>query len=129
MFVDFMTEPGDGVLVVEDADTMLTTRRRGENRMVSRFLNISDGVIKFKNKKIVFTTNLEDFKEVDEAVLRPGRCFRVLHCRPLTVREGRAAAQVIGRPPPTGECTLAELFTSRTTPDLGKVVAGFGVRR
>jgi ATP-dependent 26S proteasome regulatory subunit len=42
---------------------------------MSRFLNISDGLIKLPNKKLVFTTNVTNFENIDSALLRPGRCF------------------------------------------------------
>jgi hypothetical protein len=111
-FVDFLTGDSQNVFVIEDADTILGSRSREGNKMIARFLNVSDGLIKFPSKKVIFTTNLDDFKKVDEALLRPGRCFGMVKCRALTYDEAVAAAQVAGLKVPArkGDYTIAELF-------------------
>lgn len=112
LFIDFLTSDEDAVLIIEDADTMLGSRETDNNKMISRFLNVSDGLVKMAGKKIVFTTNLGDFKKVDPALVRPGRCFGAVKFRPLTPIEARAAALVAGLEPPTSDrdMTLADLF-------------------
>jgi hypothetical protein len=90
--------------------------------MIARFLNVSDGLIKFPNKKVIFTTNLDDFKKVDEALLRPGRCFGMIKCRALTFEEAVAAAKVAGLKPPerARDYTIAELFNPDTQLEMGE---------
>ena len=110
MFVDFMLGDGDGILLIEDADTMLGSRESEGNKLISRFLNVSDGLIKFRGKKIIFTTNLTDFRNVDPALTRPGRCYDVIKFRELTEDEAVRAAAVAGLQCPVGPRTLAELF-------------------
>jgi SpoVK/Ycf46/Vps4 family AAA+-type ATPase len=111
-FVDFLTGDSQNVFVIEDADTILGSRSREGNKMIARFLNVSDGLIKFPNKKVIFTTNLDDFKKVDEALLRPGRCYGMIKCRALTYDEAAAAAAVakLKLPARAGDYTIAELF-------------------
>ena len=86
----------------------------------ARFLNVSDGLIKFPAKKVIFTTNLDDFKKVDEALLRPGRCYGMIRCRALTYEEAGAAAKVAGLklPEKTRDYTIAELFNPDTQIEL-----------
>jgi hypothetical protein len=96
MYVSFMTSHDDDILVIEDADLILTSREHSGNQLISRFLNVSEGLIKFPNKKIVFTTNLHNFDDVDPALIRAGRCFGALIFRPLTYGEACAAASVAG---------------------------------
>ena len=110
VFVRFMISEGDGMFIIEDADVMLTPRESDGNRMMARFLNVSDGLIKIKDKKLVFTTNLTDFRNVDPALLRPGRCFDVMRCRQLTLAEAERAAKDAGLPPPATPRTIAQLF-------------------
>lgn len=115
VFQQFLFEDtNDSIMIIEDADTILLSREDDGNKLMSRFLNVSDGLIKLPNKKLVFTTNLggADFGKVDEALLRPGRCFGVLHTRPLNLTEAQAAAKVASLPIPMekGEYTLADLF-------------------
>lgn len=107
-FVSFMTGEHE-VIVIEDADEMLKNREHDGNKLMARLLAASDGLIKPKLKKIVFTTNL-DTKGIDAALVRPGRCFDVLEFRALDADEARAAAIVAGLSRPIHGCTLAELF-------------------
>lgn len=116
------------IMIIEDADTMLQSRERDGNKLMSRFLNVSDGLIKLPNKKMVFTTNITDFNNMDQALLRPGRCFGVMHTRPLNLTEAQAAAKVAGLLIPTEkrEYTLAELFNQNKESRVRTM--GFGVR-
>lgn len=117
VFVNFLMGEEDGVLIIEDADTMLGSRESEQNKLISRFLNVSDGLVKLNGKKIVFTTNLGDFKKVDGALIRPGRCFGAVKFRPLDQVEANAAAKAAGLSAPTGrpEYTLADLFNGANT--------------
>lgn len=121
---------GGDIMIVEDADTVLTSRERDGNRLMSRFLNISDGLIKIPNKKMVFTTNILDFQQIDDALIRPGRCFGILHTRYLNYTEAQAAATAGGMTQPAKKSdpsySLAELFNQGKTTEVRKI--GFGVR-
>jgi SpoVK/Ycf46/Vps4 family AAA+-type ATPase len=82
IFVDFITGLHDA-FVIEDADHLLQPRTDG-NRNLHRFLMIADGVVRAQNRKIIFTTNLPNIGNIDEALLRPGRCFATIQMRPLS---------------------------------------------
>lgn len=112
IFQSFLFDEDSDILIIEDADTILASREAVGNSLMARFLNVSDGLVKYPNKKIVFTTNLSDFGKVDAALIRPGRCYAVVHTRPLNLSEAQAAAKVAKLPIPTErrEYTLAELF-------------------
>jgi hypothetical protein len=96
-FVDFLTDDEHDVLIVEDADVFLSPRDDGENTMMSKFLNVSDGLIKIPNKKMIFTTNITQLAKIDSALLRPGRCFEAVEFRELTATEAAHVAQVSGQ--------------------------------
>lgn len=119
---------GGDVMIVEDADTILTSREDDGNKLMSRFLNVADGLIKLPNKKLIFTTNITDFTKVDSALLRPGRCFAVLHTRLLNLTEAQAAATAANMPVPTEkrEYSLAEIFNPGKQSTVRTV--GFGAR-
>ena len=88
------TSPAHGSLyVIEDADHLLTARASG-NQDLHRFLAIADGVVRAQGRKILFTTNLPNVGDIDEALLRPGRCFATVRTRSLTREEG---ARLVGR--------------------------------
>jgi hypothetical protein len=94
IFQDFMFSDSTA-LIIEDADTIIGSRDM-HNPMMARFLNVSEGIIKLPNKKLVFTTNLDDFEKVDEALIRPGRCFARVKARPLSSREAIIACEAEG---------------------------------
>lgn len=121
MFVSFLFSDAD-VLIVEDADEMLTSREHHGNKLVSRFLGTSDGIVKLPLKKIVFTSNISDLAKVDHALLRPGRCFDVLHCRELTFAEAVKAAAAGGFAVPSEDrgYTLAELTNPKQGADFSR---------
>lgn len=112
VFQSFLFDEEGDVLIVEDADTILGDRENENNKLMSRFLNVSDGLIKLPNKKIVFTTNITDFNKVDQALLREGRCFGVMHTRLLNLTEAQDAAKAAKLPVPLEkkEYSLASLF-------------------
>jgi hypothetical protein len=115
LFVDFIADEDMGLLVIEDADLMLTNREHDGNKVMSKFLNVSDGLADIGKKKIVFTANITDLAKIDNALLRPGRCFGCQVFRRLTYQEACAAANVANIPlPEVGKTyTLAELFAGR----------------
>jgi hypothetical protein len=112
LFANFM-EREARFLVMEDADAFLKSREDG-NTMMHRFLNVSDGLISTAEKKLVFSTNLPSIRDIDVALMRPGRCFDVLEFRSLTRPEAQAVAEATGLTLPDGtEFTLAELFNEQ----------------
>lgn len=77
LFAEFI-ESNSNTLILEDADLFLSSRKDG-NGLMTKFLNVGDGLVTIKGKKIIFSTNLPSVKDIDEALLRPGRCFDILH--------------------------------------------------
>jgi len=85
IFVKFITGWEDA-FVVEDADHILRPRSDG-NEHLHRFLTIADGVVRSQGRKIIFTTNLPNVGDLDEALVRPGRCFARVNIREMTHAE------------------------------------------
>jgi hypothetical protein len=110
IFADFMSET-EQFMVLEDADTFLASRGKGGNTIMHKFLNVGDGLLSTKGKKIVFSTNLPSIRDIDEALLRPGRCFDILRFDKLSPDDARAI-----RPEFTGTepVSLAELMVTDT---------------
>lgn len=110
LFMSFFSSDAT-LMVFEDAENLVLPRDRG-NSMMARFLNVSDGLLKFPDKKIVFTTNESNFERIDSALVRKGRCFSFVQFRNLTAKETIAAAEKAGVPAPKDgdEHSLAEIF-------------------
>src|SRR6185436_11747059 len=90
VFVKFITGRQDA-MVIEDADHLLKPRADGNDHL-HRFLTIADGVVRSQGRKIIFSTNLPNVGDLDEALVRPGRCFARLFVRKLTAAEAQALA-------------------------------------
>jgi hypothetical protein len=109
LFAGFI-ESDTRFMIMEDADAFLKAREDG-NTMMHRFLNVSDGLISAEGKKLVFSTNLPSIRDIDSALMRPGRCFDVVEFRALKRNEAEEVAAEVGVPLPDGsEFTLAEIF-------------------
>lgn len=110
-FANFISDDETQLLILEDSDSFLTPRKDG-NHMIMKFLNIGDGLVSSKNKKIIFTTNLPSTKEIDSALIRPGRCFDIINFGPLTSSQANIVTSILNIEcePFTKDTTLAEIF-------------------
>ncbi len=91
VFAQFI-EGEAGVFVIEDADTFLGSRDDG-NDVMHKFLNVGDGLVTTKNKKMIFSTNLPSIRDVDPALIRPGRCFDILNFDTLNDEQATKLAE------------------------------------
>jgi hypothetical protein len=114
-FVSYLLDPLFNAIILEDADDFLTATRSDNDKLISKILNISDGLIKLPQKKLIFSTNLPSVAQIDKAIIRPGRCFDVMEFRKLTHAEAKAAADHLGVNLESNKhaYTLAELFGLR----------------
>ena len=108
------------VMVLEDSDAFLKSRSDG-NTMMHRFLNVGDGLVTTKGKKMIFSTNLPSIRDIDSALIRPGRCFDVVEFKPLNIQEANTLAEKLGVSIPTRPrgkeletYSIAEVFNEQT---------------
>ena len=112
-------ESDDNVMVLEDSDAFLKPRSDG-NTMMHRFLNVGDGLVTTKGKKMIFSTNLPSIRDIDSALTRPGRCFDIVEFKPLSLFDAKKlAAKLGGAVPEVGpgkvvEFSIAEIFNTQT---------------
>lgn len=131
-FIDFLTDEESDIMIVEDADLLLTSRESDQNKIMSKFLNVSDGLVRMPNKKMVFTTNITSLSKVDQALLRRGRCFATVEFRRLSPREAAGAAEATGQASQNwmekDSWSLAEVFNvnPETVVEAVKPRFGFG---
>jgi molybdopterin-guanine dinucleotide biosynthesis protein len=118
-FARFIEDDAD-VMVLEDSDAFLKSRSDG-NTMMHRFLNVGDGLVTTKGKKMVFSTNLPSIRDIDSALVRPGRCFDIVTFEALKVDEAQKLADKLGvqlpvrpRGKENDPYTLAEVFNQQS---------------
>ncbi|MBL8525282.1 MAG: AAA family ATPase [Betaproteobacteria bacterium] len=110
IFVRFITGWEDA-FVIEDADHMLKPRCDG-NEHLHRFLTIADGVVRSQGRKIIFSTNLPNVGDLDEALIRPGRCFARVFVRELTPAEAEALIAYLVADRPSRAAAVARLMSA-----------------
>jgi len=118
------------LLALEDADNFVMTRER-ENPFMSSLLNDSQGVADASNMKVAVSTNLQSTNLVDSALIRPGRCFKVLEFRELTAPEVLKVWEDLEMPIHPVDAlrgrTLSEVLNPEIiTPKVQKTGFGFG---
>jgi hypothetical protein len=113
-FAEFVSDEDSQLLVLEDADSFLRPRKDG-NHLIMRFLNMGDGLVSSHGKKIIFTTNLPSIKEIDPALIRPGRCFDIITFDNLTAEQANTVNNKLNleNPPFESEVSLAEIFNKQ----------------
>lgn len=113
VFASFVSDMDAGCFVVEDADVLMKKRKDGNNNM-AKFLNVGDGLITI-DKKMIFSTNIENINDVDPAIMRPGRCYDVVKFRVLGFEEAKDVVKEYGLPPieVKQSYTLGEIFNRK----------------
>lgn len=114
VFAQFI-EGSQNMMVIEDADMFLRARSDGNSTM-HKFLNIGDGLVTTRNKKLIFSTNLPSTRDVDPALIRPGRCFDVITFDQLTQPQAEKLAERVGveLTETRDKWTIAEVFHKQT---------------
>ena len=109
-------ESNANCFIIEDADTFIYKRESGNN-VIHKFLNLGDGLISRKDKKLILTTNITSTDNIDSALIRPGRCFDVLYFDKLKPEESKNLINTMNLevPIPDHAVSLAELFNEQQT--------------
>jgi hypothetical protein len=107
-FVSFMMENKDSILLIEDAEEVLSVER---NPATNNLLGLTDGFLKDAlNLKIICTFNCH-LGKIDPALLRKGRMYFEYKFDKLTVEECDELSKFMGLDIDIKEpMTLAELF-------------------
>ena len=118
-FARFIEDDAE-VMVLEDSDAFLKSRSDG-NTMMHRFLNVGDGLVTTKGKKMIFSTNLPSIRDIDSALIRPGRCFDIVTFEPLAIDQAQTLAKALGVELPVRprgkemqKYSIAEVFNEQT---------------
>ncbi|MFW6172588.1 MAG: AAA family ATPase [Elusimicrobiota bacterium] len=94
IFMDLLNS-SNVALILEDIDFHLRSRKDGNTTMY-KLLSASDGFISNINSKIIVSTNLESGTKIDEAFVRPGRCYGIVETRNLDMEESYNLLKVLG---------------------------------
>lgn len=122
LFARFIEDDAN-IMVLEDSDNFLKARSDG-NTMMHRFLNVGDGLVTTKGKKLIFSTNLPSIRDVDSALVRPGRCFDILNFDTLKQSEAEKLAVKLGvaLDGVRDKWSIAEIFNKQIEQSVAKKV-------
>lgn len=130
VFSSWIENEEQNFFIIEDSDLLIKSRESG-NSIVSKFLNVSDGLVSIPGKKMIFSTNLTSTNDIDFALTREGRCFDILEFRLLTRDEAVTVANKIGvelKNPSKDSYSIAEIYHEKAVPNASKKRKfGFGV--
>jgi len=113
-FAKFIEDDAE-IMVLEDSDAFLKSRSDG-NTMMHRFLNVGDGLVTTKGKKMIFSTNLPSIRDIDSALVRPGRCFDIVTFDTLSANDAKSLAKKLKVKLPEVKDTysIAEVFNAQS---------------
>jgi len=108
------------VIVLEDAEAILTDRKSRDSHNVAGILNLTDGFISDLIKvHLIFTVNCE-VEFLDSAVLRPGRQRAFREFRLLSFEEAEALAnQLRVKLKEQRSYSIAEIYALTKSADVG----------
>ena len=110
-FGSFLTSLNEHIIILEDCEGAIKDRNIGDAAAVSLLLNMTDGILADDlNMKFICTFN-DDMKNIDQALLRKGRCVSKYEFTPLCVEkaskllEERGVEALLTKP-----ITLSDIF-------------------
>jgi hypothetical protein len=113
--ISFISKFRNSILLLEDAEMILTSSDEDRNQAVSNILNISDGLLNdHMDMQIIATFNVSK-KNLDAALLRKGRLMVDYRFKKLTAIQATKLSKHIGLNRTYTEAkTLAEIYEEKT---------------
>jgi ATP-dependent 26S proteasome regulatory subunit len=110
-FISFLLRNRNSILVIEDAEKVITTRENlSENSVVSTILQLTDGLFSdYLNIKIICTFNTS-IDRVDKALLRKGRLIATYEFKPLSAEKTNKLLKGLGHDLNNADLTLSDIF-------------------
>ncbi|WP_114750051.1 AAA family ATPase [Pleomorphovibrio marinus] len=113
-FISFLLRHQNSILIIEDAEKVLTSREHvNENSVVSTILQLTDGLFSdYLNIKIICTFNTS-MDKIDKALLRKGRMIAYYEFRPLNSAKANELLNSTNHESTHEDMTLADIFNYR----------------
>lgn len=115
-FISFIQRFKESILILEDAEFVLQSRQEEYGaQAVSNLLNITNGLLNDVTKIQVIATFNMDKKNIDKALLRPGRLLKEWKFDKLCLDDAKALAKSLNKDINiTSAMTLAEIYSGKT---------------
>jgi hypothetical protein len=110
-FINLLHDNTNSILLIEDAEELLTKRDATGNNAVSNLLNLSDGLLSDGFHIQIICTFNADLARIDKALLRKGRLIASYAFEALAQPKAQALAISLGQTTPVTEAmSLADLY-------------------
>lgn len=86
-FTEFLLDNPNIILVIEDAEDLITSRDNHQNSQLSFLLNLTDGLIADSLGIQIIATFNTDLKNIDKALLRKGRLTAIYEFKELEIQK------------------------------------------
>ncbi|MCS7018090.1 MAG: AAA family ATPase [Cytophagales bacterium] len=119
-FINILISHPNSILIIEDAENIITDRGQTASSAVSTLLNLSDGLLSdCLNIQIICTFNMP-IQRIDDALLRKGRLIAKYEFKELTVEKAQRLSDELGyQRIITTPMTLSDLYNQHE-PDFYK---------
>lgn len=126
----FLLDNRNSVLVIEEAEELITSREEVRNSNLSMLLNLTDGLLGESLGIQIIATFNTDVKNIDKALLRKGRLSVIYEFKPLALERANALLKKLGHSIEVAQpLSVADIFnfeiSNNYEPKLRKAV-GFG---
>ncbi|MDJ0365699.1 AAA family ATPase [Hymenobacter sp. H14-R3] len=110
-FINLLHDNTNSILLIEDAEELLTKRDASGSNAVSNLLNLSDGLLSDGFHIQIICTFNADLARIDKALLRKGRLIASYAFGPLEQARAQALATTLGQTTPVTEAmALADIY-------------------
>lgn len=121
-FTKLLAENQQCILLIEDAESLITARQRWRNSSMATLLNLSDGLAGRSLGTIIIATFNAAVREIDAALMRKGRLLEMYEFKPLSVQKANRLLEIRGIKGRTNKpMTLADIYnyeSKETSPTL-----------
>lgn len=93
--VPFIHDMKDGSWFITEDSTQMIEKRESGNSLMAGILNATEG-LSSGNVKFIISANIDNLRDVDPALIRPGRTFAAYHFKPLDKKQANRARAAIG---------------------------------
>lgn len=123
--IPFLMKYPDSVIIIEDAENVIQSRKGGGNQSVSNLLNLSDGILGDCLKFQIICTFNTPKSSIDDALLRKGRLLKSYEFNKLEVEKTNSLLKTLGHKEIDKELVLSDIYNHEPNNFENNKIIGF----
>lgn len=110
-FITILSEYPNSIIIIEDAENVIKTRKSGGSSAISNLLNLTDGLLADCLKIQLICSFNTDVSQIDKALLRKGRLIAMYEFNELEQKKAAELSTELGNSIPIlSDTILADIF-------------------